>query len=463
MYQHYDTKRKRLFVDMDGVLAVFNKVDNMSELYKEGYFLKLSQQEKVITAIKIIKQEHPNLEVYTLSAYLHDSPYALTEKNAWLDTYLPEINISNRIFVPYGSDKTAYVEGGVSKNDYLLDDFTNNLVAWELDGGNGIKLLNDINNTRGTWQGNKISFNNAPRILADKLINVLRDALMIKDANPRRRDINPGSSTIKKFKEEQVMEQENRSIENQVEQVNANENNESTYERKEFIAPEKSETTENIENYLTGKMGLNKGIIYDCIKDGSIYQTSVYSEYLDKDVNNVVFAGFDEQNKMQSAITQSFQGYEQIVEGSQLKYGFMIRASESNKEAVAVSVFENPTELLAGASLAKIKDKSSYKGIHRLSLGCSVSDDKNFQSTTALKNFLDHNPQVKIVNVCVSNTDNGRKLLDKIQGLLENLEEHRGEKTKLNNLIPKDAKNFHEQLQNKVIQLKKIKNSKDER
>ena len=241
------------------------------------------------------------------------------------------------------------------------------------------------------------------------------------------------------------------------EQVNPNEKQD---ERKPFAAPEKAETTENVENYLIEKMKFNKGIVYDCIKGGSIYQTAVYSDGLNKDINCAVFAGLDENGEIKNAVMKDFQNSERVIAGSQQKYGFLLKAIEnSSKPATSVSVFENPIELLAGATLAKIKDKISYKGVHRLSLGSSsVSEDKeNIITTAALKHFLESNPQVKTVSACVSNTENGRKYLEKIQGLLDNLVEQRGKAIKLNNLLPKDARDFHHQLLKKLGDMREKK------
>ena len=72
---------KRLFVDMDGTLAVFTPVDELETLYEQGYFLNLQPHENVVAAIKEIITKHPEIEVSILSAYLSDSKYALAEKN----------------------------------------------------------------------------------------------------------------------------------------------------------------------------------------------------------------------------------------------------------------------------------------------------------------------------------------------------------------------------------------------
>ena len=78
---------------MDGTLAEFKKVDTLEKLYEKGYFLNLEPNMNVVDAIRSIVTDHSEIEVYILSAVLSDSSYAVTEKNAWLDQYLPEIDI----------------------------------------------------------------------------------------------------------------------------------------------------------------------------------------------------------------------------------------------------------------------------------------------------------------------------------------------------------------------------------
>ncbi len=145
---------KRLFIDMDGTLAEFHPVDTMETLYEQGYFAQLAPHENVVNGIKTFMRENPDAEVFILSSVLTDSPYAQAEKNAWLDRYLPEIGMDNRIFASCGSAKNEFVPGGVWENDVLLDDYSKNLHEWP---GKALKLMNGINGTKGSFQGEKIS------------------------------------------------------------------------------------------------------------------------------------------------------------------------------------------------------------------------------------------------------------------------------------------------------------------
>lgn len=161
-------EKRRIFVDMDGTLAVFKPVEQLEVLYEEHYFRNLLPQENVLQATRNLIQNYPDVEVYVLSAYLSDSAYALHEKNEWLDQFLPEVDSAHRVFVPCGEDKSAYVPGELRPDDYLLDDYTVNLNAWE-PPARGIKLMNGINGTHGTWQGSKISFARKPEEMAELL------------------------------------------------------------------------------------------------------------------------------------------------------------------------------------------------------------------------------------------------------------------------------------------------------
>lgn len=191
-FKDYENLPTRLLVDMDGVLAKFKQVDTLELLYEKNYFLNLEPVENVIEAVRLIKAEHPEIEVYILSSVLSDSEYALAEKNEWLNQYLPEIDAEHRLFPPCGVNKASYVPDGIGVTDFLLDDYTHNLTSWE-PPARGIKLLNGINHTNETWNGNMLRFDKEPRELADNIISVMGGEL-IQDLKPQ--------SDVDRFKEE---------------------------------------------------------------------------------------------------------------------------------------------------------------------------------------------------------------------------------------------------------------------
>lgn len=175
--------KQRLFVDMDGTLAVFTPVDTLETLYEQRYFADLKPITQTLEAVKEIIANDPEVEVYILSAYLADSDFALHEKNEWLDEHLPEIPAERRIFSPCGSDKKDYIPGGIRATDCLLDDYTENLLQWH-PPGKGIKLLNGINHTRGTWKHDRIYYKKSPSALAESILDVMKDKRRIYDQKP---------------------------------------------------------------------------------------------------------------------------------------------------------------------------------------------------------------------------------------------------------------------------------------
>ncbi len=177
--------KTRLFVDMDGTLAEFKPVDQLETLYEKGYFENLKPLDNVVGATKEIIRNHPEIEVHILSAHLSDSPYALAEKNAWLDRYLPEIPAERRLFPPCGTDKAGAIPGGLRPTDFLLDDYTHNLTLWE-PPARGVKLLNGINHTRGSWKRDCLRYDTPPQELAGNIAKIMRDGIQIRDEKPAR-------------------------------------------------------------------------------------------------------------------------------------------------------------------------------------------------------------------------------------------------------------------------------------
>lgn len=180
-------EKQRLFVDMDGTLAVFKQVDELETLYEKGYFLNLAPQKNVLAAVRELVVNHPEIEVNILSAYLTDSQYALQEKNAWLDRFLPEIDRDHRVFVPCGTDKKEGIRDGIRKNDFLLDDYTKNLNEWQ-PPARGIKLLNGINHSRGTWQFDRIRHDRDALSLSTAILSIMRDEKQILDEKDHSED-----------------------------------------------------------------------------------------------------------------------------------------------------------------------------------------------------------------------------------------------------------------------------------
>lgn len=178
--------KPRLFVDMDGTLTVFTPVDEVERLYEQGFFYNQEPHLEVIDAVDFVNRNVDEIEVFVLSAVLSDSKYARDEKNAWLDKYLPSVDKDHRIFTPCGEDKAHFISN-LKETDYLLDDYTKNLSDWQ-PPARGIKLLNGINHTRGSWAFDCLRYDKAREELASDIINIVRDGEIVRDDKPIMRD-----------------------------------------------------------------------------------------------------------------------------------------------------------------------------------------------------------------------------------------------------------------------------------
>lgn len=175
------TQKKRLFLDMDGVLAEYRLFESPEQYLQPGYYRSLKPHQNVIDGIRRFKKENPDVEIIVISAYyVMPGAVAPEEKRAWLEEHFPEIEPENIIFTPCGEPKENYIKGGIGKNDFLLDDYSFNLKNFMQSGGNAIKLLNGINNKRGSWQSNQLSYRKTPASFAKGLKDIIVNGKEVK-------------------------------------------------------------------------------------------------------------------------------------------------------------------------------------------------------------------------------------------------------------------------------------------
>lgn len=143
-----------IFFDQDGTLNKWRWID-ISEVKKEGYFKSVLPHENVIDASHILKIW--GIPVGTFGAAWLDDGHSVDDKNWWMDRYVPHIDLNKRIYVPCGSEKVEYfyekVGREIKKADILIDDNSDVLRSWEINGGTGIKVRTAENGRFGTWRG----------------------------------------------------------------------------------------------------------------------------------------------------------------------------------------------------------------------------------------------------------------------------------------------------------------------
>ena len=136
-----------IYVDMDGVQAVYGFGDSVEEMAVPGYFLNRPAQENMIRVMKMLDQD-PRFRVIVLSA-VFSAEHNIRDKKAWLEAQ--GLGGIETCFVPLGENKADRTD----KNEVniLIDDFSKNLFRWESSGDRyyGIKFINGGNGTRGSW------------------------------------------------------------------------------------------------------------------------------------------------------------------------------------------------------------------------------------------------------------------------------------------------------------------------
>ena len=128
---------KKIYCDMDGVLADFEGKRNALKRFKneKGFFQKLKPFKSSLQAIKRLIDL--NYDVHILSASPNDQ--ADQDKRKWLERYLPEIDPQKIILCRLGDNKADYAD---TKNSLLIDDYTHNLIQWRANGGQVLKYVN---------------------------------------------------------------------------------------------------------------------------------------------------------------------------------------------------------------------------------------------------------------------------------------------------------------------------------
>ena len=114
---------KKIFLDLDGTLARFNVPNALSRFDKEeGFFANL----KAYKGIEIVNELAKNNNLFIISASPNEQ--ADKDKMAWLERYLPNINVENITICRIGENKAKIIQNKynfeINNNCYLLDDYT---------------------------------------------------------------------------------------------------------------------------------------------------------------------------------------------------------------------------------------------------------------------------------------------------------------------------------------------------
>ena len=156
-----------------------------------------------------------------------------------------------------------------------------------------------------------------------------------------------------------------------------------------FVLPKKFDGAyRRLFAYLCQTRKLDRTIVSELVKTEQIYED---------DRHNAVFVGYDDDGKAASALkrgTNQSTKFRGEISGSDKYYTFnMLRCYQSRR----VYVFESPIECISHATMTNISmgDSNAYKKQNRISL--------NGLSDLALTKYLENNPGVREIHICLNN------------------------------------------------------------
>ena len=168
----YEVNRpKKLYFDMDGVLATWQEGTPIETVCSPGYFANLPAEQNVVDALKLLTA-NDRIELHILSA-VFDEPHNIADKLHWIKVHLGDVVKSENIHFVSNNTRKSLALGGIDKNDILIDDYSKNISDWIEDGGTTIKMFNATNGRTGKYYGSYTCTWLAPCQIADDILAVV--------------------------------------------------------------------------------------------------------------------------------------------------------------------------------------------------------------------------------------------------------------------------------------------------
>ena len=205
--------------------------------------------------------------------------------------------------------------------------------------------------------------------------------------------------------------------------TNQSSQEENKHPEKVLKLPPAALNNENAIKYLESR-GISRNTAIKAINSGIMYESINKS---------VVFLGNDN-GKTKYAMERGINNnIKKEASGSDKRFGFFIPAK--NRESKVLAVFESAIDTLAHYDIQKIGG-TSWDG-HRLSLGGTAS--------AALNTFLEKNPGISHIQLCLDADDSGQKTAHRI--IMEIRESNRGRSTSITISPPPIGKDYCDTLQ----------------
>jgi len=166
---------------------------------------------------------------------------------------------------------------------------------------------------------------------------------------------------------------------------------------KPFKLPEPNRNNDRVYAYLRGR-SIGKEIINRCLKAGLLYESAK--------THRCVFVGKDGNIPKFACERGTRDNWKKDIAGSDKRFSFYLPPQRERRTGLAV--FEGAVDTLAHYEVCRLR-QSKWDG-YRLSLGGT--------SSKALVSFLERNPQIRSVALCLDNDEAGRNATKRIIGEL---------------------------------------------
>jgi hypothetical protein len=173
---------KKIFFDMDGVLAEYRRDCTEDEMNSRGYFVSLKPEWNMVNALNRLLENGVSVCVLT-KVYPSMFKYSVREKQEWRDRFLPLLYDSEFIMVNGEEEEKSeairrYFNEQIDGDCILIDDYNPNLAEWTRQGGRAVKYVNGINDKRHSFVGERLSYT----MSEDEIFNALYE--MVNPTKP---------------------------------------------------------------------------------------------------------------------------------------------------------------------------------------------------------------------------------------------------------------------------------------
>lgn len=157
---------KRVFFDMDGVLAEYRRDCTENDMKQKGYFRTLKPERNMLGALALLCENAEELGIgvcVLTKVYPSLFRHSLREKMEWRDCYMPQLFDSEFIMVNGETEEKSQairelLHTEIDGDCYLIDDYNHNLAEWAKSGGTPVKYVNGINDKNRSFIGSRIFY-----------------------------------------------------------------------------------------------------------------------------------------------------------------------------------------------------------------------------------------------------------------------------------------------------------------